>query len=139
NGSALRLCFAPLRICVAGHRYSCRGRGFAWMKREIIAYFELHSIDLCQKAGGRKAGRQWIGLDLAQVSQLGLEMADAVLGRLKLCVVGNHGFSPLISMMPRKPPPRFACQYSTAACSPSKQANCRSQKTLAPNWDCAPT
>jgi len=34
--------------------------------------------------------------------------------------------------MPRRPPARFTCQYSTAACSPPKVAKRGTQNTLAP-------
>jgi hypothetical protein len=85
------------------------------MQSQIVAYFQLHAVDFREEPRRRRAICERIRFHFAQVDHLVLEMSDALPGRFKLLVVGNHGFSAMISMMPREPPSRFACQYSTAA------------------------
>jgi hypothetical protein len=89
------------------------------MQSKILAHLQLHPVNFREETGRRKAVRQWIGLDPAEMGELGLETPDALLRRLQLLIVMDHDFASIISTMPRDPPPRFTCQYSTDACSPS--------------------
>src|SRR5207245_9165125 len=110
---------------------------FPRVKRQVLAYLQLHSVDLSQKPGCREVIVRRIRLYLAQMSHLVLKIADPLEARIELLVTRNHGASVMISTIPRRPPPRFTCQNSTAACSFGHAARCRTQNTLAPKWACA--
>src|SRR3989442_2277527 len=110
---------------------------FPRVKRQVLAYLQLHSVDLSQKPGCREVIVRRIRLYLAQMSHLVLKIADPLEARFELLVTRNHGASVLISTIPRRPPPRFTCQNSTAACSSGHAARCRTQNTLAPKCACA--
>src|SRR5438132_6348256 len=109
---------------------------FSWVKRQVLAHLQLHSVDLSQKPGCGEVIVLRIHLYLAQMSHLA-EMADPLETRIELLVTRNHGASAMISTTSRRPPPRFTCQNSTAACSFGHAARCRTQNTLAPKWACA--
>jgi hypothetical protein len=109
--------------------------GFGQLGRKqskVFAHFQLHTIHFCQEPGCRQPVIGGVGLYFAEVRQLGLKKADSLLGRRQFLVVSNHDASGIISTIPRRPSPRFTCQYSIVFCSPSKAARRRSQKTLAP-------
>src|SRR5262245_56184831 len=103
-----------------------------WMHTEVLANFQLHAVDLCKKAGNRCSVIGGIGLGLTQLGHLLLEPRNTVEGGLKLLVIGDHGFSLMISTMPRRPPSRRTCQYSIMLCSPPMALDRRVQNMLAP-------
>src|SRR5882724_3568132 len=105
---------------------------FPRVKRQVLAYLQLHSVDLSQKPGCREVIVRRIRLYLAQMSHLVLKIADPLEARFELLVTRNHGASVLISTIPRRPPPRFTCQNSTSACSSGHAARCRTKNTLRP-------
>jgi hypothetical protein len=75
-------------VCLAYKSGACRE--FTGEQSKIISHFQLHAIDFRQKTGCGQTTRYRICLDLSQVGQLGLEMADTLLGRLQFLVVGYH-------------------------------------------------
>src|SRR5882724_2442754 len=79
---------------------------FPWVKRQVLAYLQLHSVDLSQKPGCREVVVCRIRLYLAQMSHLVLKMTDPLEARIELLVTCNHGASALISTTsPRRSPP----------------------------------
>jgi serine/threonine protein kinase len=103
-------------------RHAWHGSGgsnfFCREKPQVFSDFQLHAINLGQKARSGSPIIDRIRFSVSQVSHLFLEPCDSFVGCLRLPVVRNHDPSGTISTMPRRPPLRRTCQYSTFACSP---------------------
>src|SRR2546428_1218201 len=76
-----------------------------------------------------------VRLNLAEVGELPLEMANPLQCGVEFMVGGDHDASAgMSSTIPLRPPSRLTCQNSIAACSSGHAASLRSQKTLAPKY-----
>jgi hypothetical protein len=65
-------------------------RELAWMKAQILANFELHTVDLREKPRDRGSVVGWVSFHVPQVSYLSLKLRNAIEGDLELLVVADH-------------------------------------------------
>src|SRR5579862_8552424 len=116
----------------AAGRMSAGRRRVRRVQAEVLSHLELHPIDFSQKPRDRQAKVGGIRLRDSKMRDLFLEVPDSLEHRVQLLVGCDHDAPRSISPTPLRRPSRLTCQYSTAACSPSKAAIRLSQNTLAP-------
>src|SRR5436309_2074490 len=102
------------------------------MMAQIFPDLKLHAVYLSKESRRRPMEVRRVCLNLPKVGDLLLEPGYSIQGHSQLFVIRYHYDSPIISTIPRSPPSRFTCQYSTAASSPPSAPSLRNQNTLAP-------